>query len=142
MSSARYRSTARGTSLAMTETARTSAPTSKPAPGREEPEIEEAFDRLVGEGNDRLQRPLLSLCATGFLGGIDVAIGVLAYLVVEEQTGSKLLAALAFSTGFIAPAAGPQRAVHRELPRPGDRGRGDARLVAQAGPAVGGHAGR
>ena len=86
----------------MTQTEHTSAPTSKPAPGREEPEIEEAFDRLVGEGNDRLQRPLLSLCATGFLGGIDVAIGVLAYLVVEEQTGSKLLAALAFSTGFIA----------------------------------------
>ncbi len=76
--------------------------TSEPAPGREEPEIEEAFDRLVGEGNDRLQRPLVSLCATGFLGGIDVAIGVLAYLVVDQQTGSKLLAALAFSIGFIA----------------------------------------
>jgi formate/nitrite transporter FocA (FNT family) len=75
---------------------------SEPAPGREEPEIEEAFDRLVGEGNDRLQRPLLSLCATGFLGGIDVAVGVLAYLVVDEKTGSKLLAALAFSIGFIA----------------------------------------
>ena len=75
---------------------------SEPAPGRAEPEIEEAFDRLVGEGNDRLQRPLLSLCATAFLGGIDVAVGVLAYLLVDQQTGSKVLAALAFSIGFIA----------------------------------------
>ena len=37
----------------------------KLAPGREEPEIEEAFDRLVEEGADRLQRPLVSVCATG-----------------------------------------------------------------------------
>jgi formate/nitrite transporter FocA (FNT family) len=86
----------------MTETARKAASKSQPAPGREEPEIEEAFDRLVDEGNDRLQRPLLAMCATGFLGGIDVAVGVLAYLVVEEQTGSKVLGALAFSIGFIA----------------------------------------
>jgi formate-nitrite transporter family protein len=86
----------------MASAAKNQAGTSKPAPGREEPEIEEAFDRLVGEGNDRLQRPLLSLCATGFLGGVDVAIGVLAYLVVEDQTGSKILGALAFSIGFVA----------------------------------------
>src|ERR1700712_1463580 len=86
----------------MATAARNQAGTSKPAPGREEPEIEEAFDRLVGEGNDRLQRPLLSRCATGFLGGVDVAIGVLAYLVVEDQTGSKILGALAFSIGFVA----------------------------------------
>jgi formate/nitrite transporter FocA (FNT family) len=73
-----------------------------PRPGREEPEIEEAFDRLVEEGHDRLERPLLSLCATGFVGGIDVAVGVLAYLFVEEETGQSLLGALAFSIGFIA----------------------------------------
>ena len=82
--------------------AKNSTGTSEPKPGREEPEIEEAFDRLVGEGNDRLQRPFVSLCATGFLGGVDVAVGVLAYLVVEDQTGSSLLAALAFSIGFVA----------------------------------------
>jgi formate/nitrite transporter FocA (FNT family) len=86
----------------MSRAASSAARKSEPAPGREEPEIEQAFDRLVEEGSDRLQRPLVSLCATGFLGGIDVAIGVLAYLVVEQQTGSKLLAALAFSIGFIA----------------------------------------
>lgn len=67
-----------------------------------EPEIEEAFDRLVGEGRVRLARPFRSLCATGFLGGIDVGVGVLAYLFVEQQTGQRLLAAIAFSIGFIA----------------------------------------
>ena len=80
----------------------TTAASSRPAPGREEPEIEDAFDRLVDEGATRLKRPLISLAATGFLGGIDVAVGVLAYLVVKSETGNSLLAALAFSIGFIA----------------------------------------
>lgn len=69
---------------------------------RAEPEVEDAYDRLVAEGRDRLDRPLLSLGATGFLGGVDVGVGVLIYLVVEAQTGNKLLAALAFSIGFVA----------------------------------------
>src|SRR5689334_11406988 len=86
----------------MTTAAKNVAHQAKPAPGRAESEIEEAFDRLVDEGTVRLHRPLLSLCATGFLGGIDVAVGVLAYLVVDQQTGSRALAALAFSIGFIA----------------------------------------
>ncbi|MDP8968943.1 MAG: formate/nitrite transporter family protein, partial [Actinomycetota bacterium] len=42
------------------------------------------------------------LLATGFVGGVDVSIGVLALLVVEHETGSMVLGALAFSTGFIA----------------------------------------
>jgi formate-nitrite transporter family protein len=67
-----------------------------------EPEVEEAFDRLVAEGSNRLARPLVSLLATGFVGGIDVGIGVLAYLVVDRQTGQPLLAAAAFPIGFIA----------------------------------------
>jgi formate/nitrite transporter FocA (FNT family) len=75
---------------------------SMPRPGREEPEIEEAFDRLVEEGHDRLERPLVSLCATGFLGGVDVALGVLLYLLVDTRTGDPLLAALAFTVGFVA----------------------------------------
>jgi formate/nitrite transporter FocA (FNT family) len=75
---------------------------SKPAQGREEPEVEEAFDRLVEEGTDRLARPWPTLLATGLLGGIDVGVGVLISLKVEEATGNKLLAALAFSIGFIA----------------------------------------
>jgi formate/nitrite transporter FocA (FNT family) len=69
---------------------------------RREPEVEEAFDRLVSEGSNRLDRPLVPLLATGFVGGIDVGIGVLAYLVVYHETGQPLLAAAAFPIGFIA----------------------------------------
>lgn len=67
-----------------------------------EPEIDEAFDRLVEEGQERLERPLRSLVPTGILGGIDVGIGILAYFVVLHLTDDHLLAALAFSTGFVA----------------------------------------
>jgi formate/nitrite transporter FocA (FNT family) len=42
------------------------------------------------------------LLVTGLLGGIDVGTGVLAYLVVEAETGNRLLAALAFAVGFVA----------------------------------------
>jgi len=73
-----------------------------PKGSREEPEIEETFDRLVDEGHTRLDRPLLPLVATGFLGGVDVAIGVLMYLVVDTKTGNPLLASLAFTVGFVA----------------------------------------
>jgi hypothetical protein len=69
---------------------------------RREPEVEEAFDRLVSEGSDRLARPLIPLVATGFMGGIDVGVGVLAYLVVDHETGQPLLAAAVFPIGFIA----------------------------------------
>ena len=62
----------------MAGTAKKAAHKVEPMPGREDTEIEEAFERLVSEGDDRLQRPLVSLCATAFLGGIDVAVGVLA----------------------------------------------------------------
>src|ERR1700744_4021774 len=73
------------------------------APGeRGEPAVEEAFDRLVSEGSDRLDRPLLALVATGFLGGVDIGVGVLAYLVVDDRTGQPLLGAAAFTIGFIA----------------------------------------
>jgi formate-nitrite transporter family protein len=73
------------------------------APGeRGEPAVEEAFDRLVSEGSDRLDRPLLALATTGFLGGVDIGVGVLAYLVVVDKTGQPLLGAAAFTIGFIA----------------------------------------
>jgi formate/nitrite transporter FocA (FNT family) len=69
---------------------------------RGEAELEHAFDRLVSEGKDRLQRPLIPLVATGILGGIDVGVGVLAFLVVDHETGQPLLGAAAFTIGFIA----------------------------------------
>jgi formate/nitrite transporter FocA (FNT family) len=72
------------------------------AGSRDEPELEEAFDRIIAEGRERLGRPLLPLAATGFLGGVDVAVGVLAYLVVKRETGQPLLASMAFTIGFIA----------------------------------------
>ena len=67
-----------------------------------EPELEEAFDRLVEEGESRLKRSTLSLVTTGLLGGVDVGFGVLAYLVVEHITRNVLLAGLGFSLGFVA----------------------------------------
>jgi len=73
-----------------------------PTGAREDPEVEEAFERLLDEGEQRLHRPLVPLIATGLLGGIDVAVGVLTYLVVDARTGDPLLASLAFTIGFIA----------------------------------------
>ena len=71
-------------------------------PGVPEPELEDAFDRLVDEGEVRLKRSTLALLTTGILGGLDVGIGVLAYLVVEHLTHNVLLAGLGFSLGFVA----------------------------------------
>jgi formate/nitrite transporter FocA (FNT family) len=64
--------------------------------------LEEAYDRLVAEGHERLNRPLLPLLSTGLLGGVDVGVGVLIYLVVEAKTGNPLLASMAFTVGFVA----------------------------------------
>ncbi|MEP7021669.1 MAG: formate/nitrite transporter family protein, partial [Pseudonocardiales bacterium] len=72
------------------------------SPDMPEPQIEEAFDRLVEEGEVRLRRSTLALLTTGLLGGIDVGFGVLVYLVVEQVTHNILLAGLGFSLGFVA----------------------------------------
>ncbi|MEH1098898.1 formate/nitrite transporter family protein [Micromonospora sp. CPCC 205561] len=71
-------------------------------PRTAEPEVAQAFDRLVEEGDVRLARPWPALIVTGLLGGIDVGTGVLAYLLVLAATGQKLLAGLAFGIGFVA----------------------------------------
>ncbi|HME48493.1 formate/nitrite transporter family protein, partial [Mycobacterium sp.] len=65
-------------------------------------EEEDTFDRLVDEGRQRLGRSWVQLISTGFLGGFDVGVGVLALLLVEQLTRNPLLAGLAFSSGFIA----------------------------------------
>jgi len=67
-----------------------------------EQEIEDTLQRTVEEGRRRLNRGWAPLIATGLVGGIDVGTGVMALLVVEAETGNKLLAGLAFSIGFIA----------------------------------------
>jgi formate-nitrite transporter family protein len=71
-------------------------------PALAEREVEETFLRTVDEGRRRMSRGWAPLLATGLVGGIDVGTGVLALLLVEEQTNSKLLGGLAFSVGFIA----------------------------------------
>src|SRR3954452_5883844 len=73
-----------------------------PKGSRDEPELEEAYERLVTEGHERLDRPLLPLLSTGLLGGVDVGVGVLMYLVVDAETGKPLLASMAFTIGFVA----------------------------------------
>jgi len=67
-----------------------------------EQEVEDTLERTVLEGRRRMNRGWAALIATGLVGGIDVATGVMAMLVVEAKTGDKLLAGLAFSVGFIA----------------------------------------
>ena len=80
----------------------TDLPSATERPDEPEAEVEDAFDRLVEEGEDRLRRPLLPLLSVGLLGGIDIGTGLLAYLVVEHRTGNPLLAGPAFSLGFVA----------------------------------------
>lgn len=81
---------------------------SQAGPGEEEAEssepdpLAEAFERTVAEGQRRLERSWSSLFATGIVGGLDVATGVLALLVVTEATGKEMLGALAFGIGFVA----------------------------------------
>ncbi|HEY6425323.1 MAG TPA: formate/nitrite transporter family protein [Pseudonocardiaceae bacterium] len=65
-------------------------------------ETEQTFDRLVSEGRQRLGRSWSGLLATGFLGGLDIGMGVLALLLVESVTHSVLLGGLGLSIGFVA----------------------------------------
>jgi len=70
--------------------------------GPMEDALEESFTLQVLEGTQRLSRPWREILVTGFVGGTEVAIGVLAFLAVLHETGSHLLGGLAFSAGFIA----------------------------------------
>lgn len=70
--------------------------------GPMEDALEHAFQRQVGEGVQRLGRPWREVLVTGFFGGTEVAIGVLALTAVVHETGSPLLGGLAFSVGFLA----------------------------------------
>jgi formate/nitrite transporter FocA (FNT family) len=67
-----------------------------------EDELEDAFNRMVDEGTQRLHRSWREVLVTGFFGGTEVAMGVLAYLSVLNATHNALLAGLAFSIGFLA----------------------------------------
>ena len=67
-----------------------------------EDQLTEAFDTIVSEGAQRLHRSWREVLSTGLAGGLEVATGVLALLAVLAETGSHLLAGLAFSIGFVA----------------------------------------
>ncbi len=69
--------------------------------GAERP-VEQTYSAATEEGAQRLHRSWPALVTTGFLGGVEVSIGALAYLLTVHETGSQLLGALAFSIGFIA----------------------------------------
>lgn len=67
-----------------------------------EDELEDAFARMLSEGAQRLHRTWRGVLVTGFFGGTEVALGVLAYLSVLSAAHQPLLAGLAFSIGFLA----------------------------------------
>lgn len=76
-----------------------------PNSGEEEPvdvHLRTTFRHSVDEGVARLNRTWPDLLATGAIGGIDVSLGILALLLIEEATGSTLLGSLGFTIGFIA----------------------------------------
>lgn len=83
------------------ETAPDHLPHLAPETGREQ-HLESSFDAILDTGRQRMRRPWLDLLATGTVGGIEVAFGILAMLAVDQRTGSTLLGGLAFSIGFIA----------------------------------------
>jgi formate/nitrite transporter FocA (FNT family) len=64
--------------------------------------LEEAFSRQLEEGIQRLNRSWREVLVTGFVGGSEVSVGVLAMVFVLHDTGSDLLGGLAFSVGFLA----------------------------------------
>lgn len=65
-------------------------------------DLQARLSESVQEGLHRLRRTWPSLLATGFVGGVDVSVGVFAMLLVKTNDGNDILAALAFSIGFIA----------------------------------------
>jgi formate/nitrite transporter FocA (FNT family) len=64
--------------------------------------VEATFERSIEEGTRRLERTWSEMIAAGTIGGLDVATGVLALLLVLHDTRSELLGALAFGIGFVA----------------------------------------
>lgn len=72
------------------------------APRARDQEVEAAVDRIVADGAPRLRRSWAVTIATGFIAGMEVGLGILAFLYVKKATGSRLVAAVAFSIGFVA----------------------------------------
>ncbi|HEY4613883.1 MAG TPA: formate/nitrite transporter family protein [Citricoccus sp.] len=67
-----------------------------------EEHLQQAFESTMEEGAERLHRTPRAVIITGLFGGLEIGVGVMAYLAVLHETGSHLLAGLAFSIGLIA----------------------------------------
>ena len=67
-----------------------------------EDELDASFHEIVSEGTQRLHRTWRTVLVTGTFGGLEVGVGVMAYLAVQHQTGNHLLAGVAFGIGFMA----------------------------------------
>ena len=67
-----------------------------------EDELDAAFNRLVEEGTQRLGRSWTDVLITGFFGGTEIGVGVLALVLIYYETDNILLGGLGFSLGFIA----------------------------------------
>jgi formate-nitrite transporter family protein len=72
------------------------------SPETEDLTPERAFKRTIEDGRRRIERPLVSIFATGVVGGMDIGTGILGLLLVEKATGSPLLGGLAFGIAFVA----------------------------------------
>src|SRR5215213_5276167 len=70
--------------------------------GATEDQLQEAFDTIVSEGAQRLHRTWREVLTTGLAGGLEIGIGVVLLFAVYAETGSHLLAGLAFGVGFVA----------------------------------------
>lgn len=71
--------------------------------------VEEATTTVV-EGAKRLNRKWPELIVTGFFGGVDVGLGILAMILIKQTTGSEVLAGMAFGIGLLA-----MKLAHSEL---------------------------
>lgn len=67
-----------------------------------EDEVARGFDATVASGAQRVNRSFRDVIITGLFGGLEVGTGVMGYLAVMHETGSHLLAGIAFSIGFVA----------------------------------------
>ena len=91
-----------------------------------EDELHEAFGGLVEGGAERLHRPLRTILITGFFGGLEVGLGVMAYLAVLAQTDRSPPGRAGLRHRVHCSLARSQWTLHRELSAT-DRGRCCAR---------------
>lgn len=63
--------------------------------------VKDSYSSATDESEDRLHHSWPALLTTVFPGGVEISVGILAYILTKHETGSTKFAALAFSVGFI-----------------------------------------